>query len=95
MKRLIVDYKKLNKEILDLLVKEYPMGFADEDIIEFKNASGELIEAVEVRSEDTVYLVKIGNKLTEALRDYEEETDYSDDDADFPEVEEGEEEDLD
>ena len=47
MKRLIVDYKKLTKDILDLLVSQYPYGFDDEDdIIEFTSASGEIVKAV-------------------------------------------------
>lgn len=33
MKRIIVGYKKLNKDILDLLVTQYPYGFDEEDAI--------------------------------------------------------------
>lgn len=73
MKRIIVDYKKLTKDILDLLVNQYPYGFDDEDdIIEFTLASGEIVEAVKVYTDDTIYLVKIGSKLTQAIKEYEE-----------------------
>ncbi|MDG1821921.1 MAG: hypothetical protein P8H25_00900 [Flavobacteriaceae bacterium] len=78
MKRLIVDYKKLTAEILDLVVSQYPYGF-DDDIIEFKLASGEIVEAIEVRSEDTVYLVKIGSKLAKAIKEYEDTVIENDD----------------
>ncbi|MBC8398106.1 MAG: hypothetical protein H8E16_13525 [Flavobacteriales bacterium] len=63
MKRIIVDYNKLNTEILDLLVEKFPDGYDDSDIISFRNSIGEQIEAVEIRIDETSYLVKIGKKL--------------------------------
>ena len=57
MKRAIVDYKKLTKDILALLVEKYPEGYQDRDVIRFKNAKNETVEALEVRTEDTIYLV--------------------------------------
>lgn len=82
MKRIIVDFAKLNNSILELLVTKFPDGYGVRDIIEFKNAQGEIIEAVEVKTEDTIYLVKIGKKLVEAMEDYQdlEEDDFDDDD---------------
>lgn len=85
MKRLIVDSKKLTEEILDLLVLKYPYGYDDDDVIEFTLASGEIVEAIEVRSEETVYLVKIGSKLTQAIKEHEEAVFEKDDD--FPHFE--------
>ncbi len=46
MLRKIVDYKKLNDDILNLLVDKYPDGYSDDDIIVFKNAQQEVIGAV-------------------------------------------------
>lgn len=63
MKRVIVDYAKLTNEILNLLVDKFPDGYDDSNIISFKNAKNELVEAVEVRTEDTIYLVKVSTKL--------------------------------
>jgi hypothetical protein len=57
MKRVIVDYAKLTNAILNLLVDKFPDGYDDSNIISFRNAKNELIE-VEVRTEDTIYLVK-------------------------------------
>lgn len=79
MKRIIVDYKKLTPEILSLLVEKYPDGYDDKHIIKFKNAKNESIEAVEVRTEDTIYLVKISTKLEVSMADFDED-DYEDDD---------------
>lgn len=72
LQRKIVDYKKLTEEILALLVARYPEGYEDKDIIVFKNALGETIEAVEVCSEDTKYLVKVSKRLANTMQDYEE-----------------------
>ncbi|MGK4567906.1 hypothetical protein [Flavobacterium sp. 3HN19-14] len=67
MKRVIVDYAKLTNEILNLLVEKFPDGYDDSHIVRFKNAKNELIEAVEVRTEDTIYLVKVSTKLASRL----------------------------
>lgn len=73
MKRVIVDYAKLTNEILTLLVEKFPDGYDDTDIIRFKNAKNESIEAVEVRTEDTIYLVKVSTKLADRIENYDED----------------------
>lgn len=75
MKRVIVDYAKLTNEILNLLVEKFPDGYDDSDIIRFKNAKNELIEAVEVRTEDTIYLVKVSTKLADRIENFDEDVD--------------------
>ncbi|RKE95353.1 hypothetical protein [Ichthyenterobacterium magnum] len=72
MIRKIVDYQKLNEAILNLLVEKFPDGYADRDIVAFRNAQNEFIEAVEVKTEDTVYLVKVGKRLVQAMEDFED-----------------------
>src|SRR5690606_26427477 len=73
MKRVIVDYAKLTNEILTLLVEKFPDGYDDTDIIRFKNAKNETVEAVEVRTEDTIYLVKVSTKLADRIENYDED----------------------
>jgi DNA-directed RNA polymerase subunit delta len=73
MKRVIVDYAKLTNEILNLLVERFPDGYDDSNIIRFRNAKNELIEAVEVRTEDTIYLVKVSTKLADRIENYDED----------------------
>ncbi|GAA3514579.1 hypothetical protein GCM10022393_30670 [Aquimarina addita] len=75
MRRVIVDYKKLNNDILDLLVEKFPDGYSDNDIIAFKNQHNEAIEAVEVRTEDTIYLVKISQRLVDTMEKYDDDDD--------------------
>ncbi len=73
MKRVIVDYAKLTNEILNLLVEKFPDGYDDSDIIRFKNAKNETVEAVEVRTEDTIYLVKVSTKLADRIENFDED----------------------
>ncbi|MFM2213929.1 MAG: hypothetical protein RL427_1192 [Bacteroidota bacterium] len=106
MRRIIVDYAKLTGDILNLLVEKFPEGYDDSDIIRFRNAQNELIEAVEVRTEDTIYLVKVSTKLASRMEKFDEEDDLDaviepiepikglDDDDDGRSDEEEEEEDL-
>lgn len=75
MKRVIVDYAKLTNEILTLLVEKFPDGYDDTDIIRFKNAKNETVEAVEVRTEDTTYLVKVSTKLADRIENFDEDDD--------------------
>ena len=75
MRRIIVDYAKLTGDILNLLVEKFPEGYDDTDIIRFRNAQNELIEAVEVRTEDTIYLVKVSTKLASRMEKFDEEDD--------------------
>lgn len=73
MKRVIVDYAKLTGDILNLLVEKFPDGYESSDIISFRNAKNELIEAVEVRTEDTIYLVKVSTKLANRMEKFDED----------------------
>jgi len=75
MKRVIGDYAKLTNEILNLLVEKFPDGYDDSDVIRFRNAKNELVEAVEVRTEDTIYLVKISTKLADRIENFDEDDD--------------------
>lgn len=71
MKRIIVDFKKLTPEILSLLVEKHPDGYDDKHIIVFKNAKNQTIEAVEVPTEDCVYLVKVSSSLVNSMANFD------------------------
>lgn len=85
LRKVIVDFKKLTPEVLKLTVETYPDGYDDDDIISFRNGSGERIDAVEVLTADTKYLVKISEKLEYTMENYEE-SDYDDFEDDDPEA---------
>ena len=73
MKRVIVDYKKLTPEILNLLVEKFPDGYGIRDVVKFTNHKGQYVEAVEVSTEDTMYLVKISNELVDSMDSHEDD----------------------
>jgi len=72
MKRVLIDYKKLNPRVTNLLIESYPDGYGDEDIISFRNLSGEFIEAVELQTEDTLYLIRISKSLSHFIANFDE-----------------------
>ena len=73
MKRVLVDFKKLTPEILNLLVEKFPEGYGLRDIIHFTNHKGQYVDAVEVKTDDTIYLVKISEQLADSMENHEEE----------------------
>ncbi|MFT7119116.1 MAG: hypothetical protein ACI9IZ_001243 [Nonlabens sp.] len=85
MKNVIVDYKKLTPEVLAMLVEKFPDGYGDDDVITFKNHKYETIEAVEVITEDTKYLVKISKRLSMQMESFDED-DYSEKEMGNPEA---------
>jgi hypothetical protein len=85
MRNVIVDYKKLTPEVLAMLVAKYPDGYGDDDVITFKNHKYETIEAVEVITEDTKYLVKISKRLSMQMESFDED-DYSDKEMSDPDA---------
>ena len=85
LKRIIVDFKKLTPEILALVVEKFPDGYEGTDVIRFKNAKNETVEAVEIITDDTKYLVKVSARLEKVMEDYDED-DYEDHDDDDPEA---------
>lgn len=78
LKKVIVDYKKLASDILDLLVEKYPDGYNDNDIIKFKNSKNETLECVEVSDEKTLYMVKISARLEQKMEDHDLDNDFLD-----------------
>ncbi|MBU2939134.1 hypothetical protein KO494_06230 [Lacinutrix sp. C3R15] len=100
LKRVIVDFKKLTPEILALLVEKYPDGYDEDQIISFRNIKNEIVEAVEVTTEDTKYLVKVSTKLAVTMENYDEDDYENFEDTDpeaiqDPEITDEDAEDLD
>ena len=71
MKRVIFDYKKLTPEILSLLTLKFPDGYNDRDIVVFDDHHNQTIEAVEVNTKDSVYLVKVSSKLHYTMTNFD------------------------
>jgi|TARA_R110002051_G_scaffold165130_3_gene235958 hypothetical protein len=72
MIRRLIDYRKLDHQLAALLIETYPYGYGDEDIITFKNVQGDYVEAVQLKTADTLYLVKISKSLSNFIANFEE-----------------------
>lgn len=83
MRKTIVDYKKLTPEVLTLLTQKFPDGYGDSDIIVFDNHKNETIEAVEVRTDDTIYLVKVSCKLHYTMTNFDDKIPVELDDSGY------------
>jgi DNA-directed RNA polymerase subunit delta len=62
-KRVIVDYKNITADILELFTDRYPYGYDDEDIVKFQNSKGETVKAVPFETSDTRYLIKVSVEM--------------------------------
>ena len=80
-KRVIVDYKNITNELLDLLNTTYPDGYEDA-VIRFKNAKDEMVSAVPLETDDAKYLVKVSVQLAAKLEAFLEDDDDDDRDDD-------------
>lgn len=81
VQRIIVDYQKMKPEVMQQLLEQYPDGYDTDQLIQFKNAQGQWVYCLEVKTSNAVYLVKVSRKLDEAidkaLAEDDEDQDYS------------------
>ncbi len=63
MKRIIKDYKNISQEHADLIAEFYPNGFENENLVSFTTPKGEFIKALEIKTDDTIYLFKIDKNM--------------------------------
>lgn len=72
MRRIIIDHKKLTPALAASLLEKFPGGYGDEDLITFRTPAGEWVEAVELQTEEALYLVKISKRLSSLLSSLED-----------------------
>ncbi len=53
------------------LAEKFPDGYGDRDIITFEDHHNNIIEAVELKTNDTIYLVKVSSKLHYTLTNFD------------------------
>jgi DNA-directed RNA polymerase subunit delta len=75
MKRVIKDYNSITQEHIDLINEHYPNGFENENLVSFVTPKGQFIKALEVRTEDTIYLFKIEKNMKVADDDDDQDGD--------------------
>jgi len=73
MKKVIVKNKNLTPTILQLLIDKFPDGYGIRDIVRFSNAKGKYIEALEVQTEEIMYLVIADNDLERSISQFLQE----------------------
>ena len=81
MKRIITSFEKLDEKQIELFKTQYPDGYSSHDIISFKNLQGIETKAIQINTNDTIYLVKLNEKLVNKI--YNDDDDDDDDDDDF------------
>ena len=72
MRRIIIDHKKLTPVLAASLLEKFPNGYGDDDLITFRSPGGEWVEAVELQTEEALYLVKISKRLSSLLSSLED-----------------------
>ncbi len=93
MKRVIKDYNTLNKEHIDLINEHYPNGFENDNLVSFVTPKGQFIKALEVRTDDTIYLFKIDKNMK--VDDEENQENEGSAMSEFESFKEGGDEDMD
>jgi len=80
MKRVIKDFKAISDDVIALINEQYPNGYDDDQLVNFVNAKGEFVKALEVKTDEITYLIKIDRKLDEHINDYiESDSDATED----------------
>lgn len=63
MKRVIKDYKSIGTDLIQRLIKTFPDGIYEDDLMSITKPNGDKINVVELRTEDAVYLIKMNQEL--------------------------------
>ena len=83
--RLIVDYKNITPEQLQILTDKYPEGFDPDDMIVYKNSEGKTVRTIPLETETTKYLFKVSIELERRaqafLDDEDDQEEVADEDA--------------
>ena len=74
--KVVVDYEKLNDELVEQIKLVYPSGFR-QHLISFTNGKGEKISALRFETFEKIYLIRMSSKMAEKI--VEEDSDYDDD----------------
>lgn len=93
MKRIIKEFKSTPSQVLALITEQYPYGYDDTHLVNFMNSKGEYQHAIEVKTEDTVYLIKLDRHLDQHFEDFLSDEEDVKEELEFDETYDGEESD--
>lgn len=71
-KKLVVSYKNLPADILELVKEKYPKGYSDY-VIKVDKGVGDFFYAITLDTEDISYLIKVDVKIDKNAEDIEKE----------------------
>ena len=74
--KVVVDYEKLNDELVEQIKLVYPSGFR-QHLISFIDGKGERKSALRFETFEKIYLIRMSSKMAEKI--VEEDSDYDDD----------------
>ena len=77
-----------------LIKNQYPRGFSDSDLVSLKRSDGSYFDALEVHTNEAVYLVRVNHDLLEMIDDFDERN-YDNEDDFISESEFSKEDELD
>ena len=86
-KKIVVSYKNLPPEIVELVKEKYPKGYSDV-LMKIDKGNGQFFYAITLDTEDTDYLIKVDVKIDLEPDEVERALfggDQGTDDEDFPE----------
>lgn len=72
MNRYIKDFTNISNKHIVLIKNQYPQGFCDQDLVSLKTATGGYFEALEIRTNEAIYLVRVNHDLLEKIEDFEQ-----------------------
>ena len=70
MKRVITEFKSAPHQVLELISKQYPFGYDESHLVNFMNSKGEYFHALEVKTDDAIYLIKQDRNLDQHISDF-------------------------
>lgn len=81
MKRVIVDYANAHSELLSRIDELYAPSYQFDKFITFKSSDGKTKKCIEIKLNDTIYLVKMDRFL-----DFDKDENNDDENNDFDDV---------
>lgn len=69
MKRVIKNYTNIEPTHIALIAAAFPEGFSDEDLQLLSMPDGRYLRALEVRTDETIYLFRIDEEMLEVLEE--------------------------
>ena len=69
-RNVIVDYKSISEDQLQLLDDNYPHGVDEDDLSHYTNSKGETVDAIPLETEDVRYLFKVSVHLDAKMKSF-------------------------